>query len=67
MKVLINGKETIIPDGSIVNALLHSLEIATDTPIAVAVNNNVIERAEWEAVVIKENDNIIIISAICGG
>lgn len=67
MKVLINGKETITPDGSTVNALLHSLEIATDTPIAVAVNNNVIERAEWEAVVIKENDNIIIISAICGG
>ena len=67
MKVLINGKETIIPDGSTVNALLHSLEIATDTPIAVAVNNNVIERAEWEAVVIKEDDNIIIISAICGG
>lgn len=67
MKVLINGKETITPDGSTINTLLHSLEIATDTPIAVAVNNNVIERAEWEAVVIKENDNIIIISAICGG
>ena len=35
--------------------------------IAIAVNNKMIPRTEWERFVLHENDNLVIIKAACGG
>lgn len=35
--------------------------------IAVAVNNCMIPRTEWDAHLLNEGDKIIIIKAVCGG
>ena len=37
------------------------------TGIAVAVNNRMITRAEWDSFALNEGDNILIIKAVCGG
>lgn len=35
--------------------------------IAIAVNNKMIPRTEWEKFSLQENDNLVIIKAACGG
>ena len=35
--------------------------------IAIAVNNKMIPRTEWERFSLHENDNLVIIKAACGG
>ena len=37
------------------------------TGIAVAVNNRMITRAEWDSFALNDGDNILIIKAVCGG
>ena len=37
------------------------------TGIAVAVNNRMVPRTEWEQFVLNENDELVIIKAVCGG
>lgn len=44
----------------------QELELASNG-IAIAVNNRMIPRAEWESFTLSENDSIIIIKAVCGG
>lgn len=35
--------------------------------IAIAVNNQMIPRTEWERFILHDNDNLVIIKAVCGG
>ena len=35
--------------------------------IAIAVNNKMIPRSEWEKFALQENDNLVVIKAACGG
>jgi len=35
--------------------------------IAVAVNNNMIPRGQWETTSLQDNDVVVIIKAACGG
>ena len=35
--------------------------------IAVAVNNRMIPRTEWDAFILNDGDSILIIKAVCGG
>ena len=37
------------------------------TGIAIAVNNRMIPRTEWDTYTLNEGDNILIIKAVCGG
>lgn len=37
------------------------------TGIAVAVNNRMVSRTEWDSYTLSEGDNILIIKAVCGG
>ncbi|WP_106829672.1 sulfur carrier protein ThiS [Parabacteroides pacaensis] len=66
MKVKVNNKEMEL-DPSIT---LHQLAIQLELPdkgIAIAVNNKMISRSEWESFFVQANDAIIIIKAACGG
>lgn len=66
MKATINGEAHELPDGTSVAALLQTL----GTPrsgIAVARNDCVVRRADYETQMIADGDTIEIIKAVAGG
>lgn len=65
MKVIINKKETETQSTS-VKALAEELHLPT-AGVAIAINNTMVPRAKWETTEIKENADIVIVKAFCGG
>jgi sulfur carrier protein len=66
MKATVNGEARDIPDGATVGTLLEILG-AAPTGIAVARNERVIRRAEYDSDRIADGDRIEIIRAVAGG
>ena len=66
MTVNLNNKTHSLPPETTLKQLVSLLEIDTGG-IAIAINNQVITRSNWEAHILKENDNILIIRATQGG
>ena len=66
MKVQVNNKEVEIYSASTLTQLITKLELPSQG-IAVAINNKMIPRTEWECFSLQENDNLVIIKAACGG
>lgn len=66
MKVQVNSKEVEIALNSTLTQLTALLELPSQG-IAIAVNNKMIPRANWEEFSLQENDNLVIIKAACGG
>ncbi len=66
MKVTINGDERELPEGTTVASLLSSLGAAR-SGIAVARNENVVRRSDYETLVIAAGDSVEIIKAVAGG
>ena len=66
MKVQVNNKEVeIIPDSTLTQ-LMAQLGLPAQG-IAVAVDNRMIPRTEWERFMLRENDSVVIVKAACGG
>ncbi len=65
MKVNINNKSTDVNATSL-QELATELSLP-EKGVAVAVNNRMVTRAEWNQTAINENDNIVVIKAVCGG
>ena len=65
MKVNINNKSTDVNATSL-QELATELSLP-ENGVAVAVNNRMVTRAEWNQTAINENDNIVVIKAVCGG
>lgn len=66
VKATINGEERELPDGTTVAALLEVLGVVRNG-IAVAKNDRVVRRAEYESSEIADGDAIEIIKAVAGG
>ncbi len=66
MKISVNNKETELLDGNTIAQLAIQLELPAQG-VAVAVNNKMIPRKEWETYAIQKGDNLTIIKAACGG
>lgn len=66
MKVLVNNKEVEITPTSTLTQLTTQLKLPAQG-IAIAVNNQMIPRIEWEHFSLQENDHMVIIKAACGG
>ena len=66
MKVQVNNKEVEITPDSTLTQLTAQLELPVQG-IAIAVNNKMIPRIEWECFILHENDNLVIIKAAWGG
>ena len=65
MKLKVNDKEV---ETGATNLFLFSQEQNLPaTGIAVAVNNRMIPRTEWDSFVLNDGDHILIIKAVCGG
>lgn len=66
MKVLVNNKETVLPDGSNVAGLVAQLGLP-DKGIAIAANNQLIPQSQWDSRILQPEEHLIIIKAACGG
>lgn len=67
MHVLVNNEQQEIASGTALEQLLFELQMTTRKGVAVAVNQEVVPRAEWNNTTLQENDNIMIITATQGG
>jgi sulfur carrier protein len=65
MKLKVNEKE--VETGATHLSLFFQEQDFPTTGIAVAVNQRMVPRAEWDSYVLNEGDNILIIKAVCGG
>ncbi len=66
MTATINGETRTVRDGSTVAELLAELELGTEG-IAVAVGGQVVRRATYTEVALRDGDAIEIIRAVAGG
>ncbi len=67
MKIIVNKEEKELNAVSTIQELIIELGFEHKTGIALAVNMNIVAKAEWDAHPIIENDNITIITASQGG
>ena len=67
MIVFINNKNCVLHADANLTMALEQNGILTQKGIAVAVNNAVIPKAEWQTKTLTENDKITIIRATQGG
>lgn len=65
MKLKVNDQEVEI--GATTLSLFSLEQNLPATGIAVAVNNRMVPRAEWDSYTLNEGDRILIIKAVCGG
>ena len=66
MRLLLNGAERELPDGSSVADALAALGAPT-TGVAVAVDDDVVPRAEWDTCELREGAAVEILTAVQGG
>ncbi len=72
MPITVNGDARTVPEGYPLTALLRDLEIDPDddqetSGVAVAMNESVVRRQDWEDVRLAEDDTIEVIRAQPGG
>jgi len=67
MDVIVNNKPEKLTGSDKLYGLLLQLGLAEKKGIAVAVNNTVIARPEWEKCALHQNDKITIIRPTQGG
>ena len=68
MNIKLNDKEFSLPSENL--SLGHFLKDQNqhyDTGVALAVNDQIVPRQQWEDYLLKPNDNILIITAVQGG
>jgi len=67
MNVYINNQPFDLTSAANIPDALSGMDINSQKGIAVAVNNNVIPRTQWESYKLKEHDKITVIKATQGG
>lgn len=67
MKINYNNQQIEIDDKLMLSTFVFSQIGEKTNGIAVAVNNSVIPKTNWEVIEIQPNDNILLIKATQGG
>jgi len=68
MSVTVNGDPQELPDGATVASVIASLHNAPDgRGVAVAVEGEVVPRAQWPSTKLREGANIEVVVAVQGG
>lgn len=65
MKIKINNKE--VETQALTVADLAKEQNLPEKGVAVAISNEMVPRTEWENRKLKEDDDIVILKAFCGG
>ena len=66
MKIVINGVEKEVREGTTLKELLEELKIL-EKVMAVAVNTQIVKREEWERFQLRERDKIEALQFVGGG
>ena len=67
MNIYVNSQLKEVPVQANISAALEALQIVSRNGIAVAINNTVIPKGEWETYVLNEEDKVTLIRATQGG
>ena len=67
MNILVNKILYVVPNNCAITNLLDFLSSDNTRGIAVAVNEKVVPKHEWNGFLLKDNDEVFIIKAIQGG
>ncbi|RJE75106.1 MULTISPECIES: sulfur carrier protein ThiS [Reichenbachiella] len=68
MKFKLNNEEQILQDDHTqLTSVLKEKNLYIERGIAVAINDEILPKSNWEEYLIQENDNILIITATQGG
>ncbi|MDW3191655.1 MAG: sulfur carrier protein ThiS [Cytophagales bacterium] len=68
MNIKLNDKEFSLPSENLsLGNFLKDQNQHYDTGVALAVNDQIVPRQQWEDYLLKPNDNILIITAVQGG
>ena len=66
MEIIVNHEKKTISEATSLTVLLSGLDINTQG-IAVAINNQIITKSDWNTTALKESDAVTIIQATQGG
>ncbi|EHK87395.1 sulfur carrier protein ThiS [Saccharomonospora azurea] len=66
MRVLVNGENHELPEGSTVADVLDTA-VENSTGVAVAVNGEVVRRGDWADVVVGDGAVVEVLTAVQGG
>jgi sulfur carrier protein len=67
MNVTVNKKPVELPVSAGITDLIQQLNLPSAQGIAIAVNQQVIPKSEWNTCILKDNDEILLIRATQGG
>lgn len=67
MKLSVNQKEFTATVDMLTVAGLLQLKQLPAVGVAVAVNNKVVRKAEWDTFALNDGDSVTVITAVCGG
>ena len=68
MTIRLNNTDHVLAaDENHLIKLLKTKNLYRDRGIAVAINNEILPKKDWENYLLKDNDNILIITATQGG
>ncbi|MCD6012913.1 MAG: thiamine biosynthesis protein ThiS [Flavipsychrobacter sp.] len=67
MNIYINSKPQELSSDSKITDALALLNITAQKGIAIAINNNVIPKSEWDTYILQEEDKVMLIRAAQGG
>ena len=66
MQVIVNGEAREVPDGATVASIVESVTQAP-SGVAVALNGEIIRRAEWAKTATRDADRLEVLTAVQGG
>jgi sulfur carrier protein len=66
VKLVVNGEDRTLPEGSTVSDLLESLALEP-RGVAVAVNREVVSKSQWQEFELSDGQRIEILRAVQGG
>ena len=66
MYIKVNNENQEISENTSIEQLVEQLKISTNG-IAIAINNTVVKKSEWNSTIINNNDDILIIKSTQGG
>lgn len=67
IEIIVNGENMQFQESISVVALITHLQLLDKKGIAIAINEEILPKSQWESSFLKTADNIIIIHATAGG
>ena len=67
MEITLNNLAQQVPEKTSVQSVLNGLIGDKQKGIAVAVNQAVVPKAQWDSYVLQDNDKVLVIKATQGG